>query len=55
MRLRHGRLNAPNGIVDGMAELDRWLGDLLRHGLGHAQSQPYTYWDAMRQGREPPW
>jgi SWIM zinc finger len=34
-------------IVAGMAELDRWLGDLLRHGFGHAQSQPYGYWDAM--------
>jgi SWIM zinc finger len=34
-------------IVAGMAELDRWLGDLLRHGFGHAQSQPYRYWDAM--------
>jgi hypothetical protein len=30
-----------------MGELDRWLGDLLRHGLGHAQSQPYRYWDDM--------
>jgi len=30
-----------------MAELDRWLGDLVRGGLAHAQGQPYTYWDAM--------
>jgi hypothetical protein len=34
-------------IVAGMAELDRWLGDLLRHGFGQAQSQPYRFWDAM--------
>ena len=34
-------------IAAGMAELDRWLGDLVRHGLGHAQSQPYAFWDAM--------
>jgi SWIM zinc finger len=34
-------------IVAGMAELDRWLGDLVRHGFGHAQAQPYAFWDAM--------
>ncbi|HEX3425427.1 MAG TPA: SWIM zinc finger family protein [Acidimicrobiales bacterium] len=34
-------------IVAGMEELDRWLGDLLRHGLGYAQTQPYRYWDEM--------
>lgn len=34
-------------IVAGMDELDRWLGDLLRHGLGYAQTQPYRYWDEM--------
>ncbi len=34
-------------IVAGMAELDRWLGDLLRHGFGQAQAQPYGFWDAM--------
>lgn len=34
-------------IVAGMEALDRWLGDLVRHGLGHAQTQPYGYWDAM--------
>jgi hypothetical protein len=39
--LRTGR------IVAGMAELDRWLGDLVRRGFGHAQSQPYGFWDSM--------
>jgi len=34
-------------IVAGMAELDRWLGDLVRHGFGHAEAQPYGFWDAM--------
>jgi SWIM zinc finger len=34
-------------IVAGMAELDRWLGDLVRHGFGQAQAQPYRFWDAM--------
>jgi SWIM zinc finger len=34
-------------IIAGMGELDRWLGDLIRHGFGHAQSQPYGYWDDM--------
>lgn len=34
-------------IRAGMAELSMWMGDLLRHGLGWAQSQPYGYWDAM--------
>lgn len=34
-------------IVAGMEELQRWLGDLVNHGLGWAQSQPYGYWDAM--------
>ncbi len=34
-------------IAAGMAELDLWLGDLLRAGLATAASQPYGYWDAM--------
>ena len=34
-------------IAAGMAELELWLGDLLRHGLGWAASQPYGYWDEM--------
>ncbi|HET7489123.1 MAG TPA: SWIM zinc finger family protein [Acidimicrobiales bacterium] len=34
-------------IAAGMEELRRWLGDLVDHGLGWAQSQPYGYWDAM--------
>jgi SWIM zinc finger len=34
-------------IVSGMAELDQWLGDLVRHGFGQAQAQPYAFWDAM--------
>ena len=38
---RAGRIRA------GMAELQLWLGDLLRHGFGWAQAQPYGFWDAM--------
>jgi hypothetical protein len=34
-------------IVAGMAELDRWLSDLIRQGLGRAQSLPYAFWDDM--------
>ena len=34
-------------IAAGMAELELWLGDLLRHGFGWAASQPYGYWDEM--------
>jgi SWIM zinc finger len=34
-------------IAAGMAELDRWLGDLVRRGFGHAQAQPYGFWDAV--------
>ena len=34
-------------IASGMAELELWLGDLLRHGLGWAATQPYGYWDEM--------
>ncbi len=38
---RAGRIRA------GMAELHLWLADLLRHGFGWAQAQPYGFWDAM--------
>ena len=34
-------------IAAGLAELDRWIGDLLRAGLASAASQPYGYWDDM--------
>jgi hypothetical protein len=34
-------------IVAGMAELDRWLGDLIRAGFGQVQTRPYSFWDAM--------
>lgn len=34
-------------IVAGMAELDRWLSDLVRQGLGQAPSLPYAFWDEM--------
>lgn len=34
-------------IAAGMAELDIWIGDLLRAGLASAASQPYSYWDSM--------
>jgi len=29
----------------GTAELDRWLADLVRAGLGAAQSRPWSWWD----------
>ncbi|HEV3401783.1 MAG TPA: SWIM zinc finger family protein, partial [Acidimicrobiales bacterium] len=34
-------------IGAGLHELDRWLRDLVRQGLGAAQAQPYRYWDTM--------
>lgn len=34
-------------IVAGMAELDRWLEDLVRQGLGHAPEKPYGFWETM--------
>lgn len=34
-------------IAAGMAELELWLGDLLRAGLAAAASQPYSFWDTM--------
>jgi hypothetical protein len=30
-----------------MAELDLWLGDLVRQGFGHAEGQSYGYFDEM--------
>ncbi|MCP5419156.1 MAG: SWIM zinc finger family protein [Gammaproteobacteria bacterium] len=34
-------------VTAGLAELERWLGDLIRQGLAHAQTQPVRYWDNM--------
>jgi hypothetical protein len=34
-------------IAGGMAELDRWLSDLVAGGLAQAQRQPFSYWAAM--------
>ncbi|HTW97649.1 MAG TPA: SWIM zinc finger family protein [Acidimicrobiales bacterium] len=34
-------------IVAGMAELDRWLEDLVRQGIAQAQSQPFSFWEQM--------
>ena len=34
-------------IGAGLDELDRWLRDLVRQGLGTAQSQPYRFWDTV--------
>jgi hypothetical protein len=31
----------------GVAEMQRWLADLARSGLGAAQSQPWAWWDAQ--------
>ncbi|HUG84362.1 MAG TPA: SWIM zinc finger family protein [Euzebya sp.] len=30
---------------DGLAEFERWLGDLVRDGLAAARRQPYAFWD----------
>jgi hypothetical protein len=34
-------------IAVGMAELDRWLADMVASGLAQAQGRPFSYWDAM--------
>ena len=34
-------------IAAGLDELDRWLRDLVRQGLGGAQAQPYRFWDVV--------
>ena len=34
-------------VAAGMADLDLWIGDLLRAGLASAAAQPYGFWDAM--------
>jgi SWIM zinc finger len=34
-------------IGAGLDELDRWLRDLVRQGIGAAQAQPYRYWDTV--------
>jgi len=31
----------------GLAELQTWLGDFVRHGLAHAKQQPAQYFDGM--------
>ncbi len=32
-------------VAEGLADLQLWLNDLVRHGLAHAQTQPYSYWE----------
>jgi SWIM zinc finger len=32
-------------VADGLADLQLWMNDLIRHGLAHAQTQPYSYWE----------
>lgn len=34
-------------VEAGLEELERWLRDLVRQGLAHAQKQPARYWDTM--------
>lgn len=42
------RLAKRLALMDGgMAELDRWLADLVADGLAAARRRPYAYWDAM--------
>jgi hypothetical protein len=33
-------------MTAGLDELERWLGDLVRHGLAGARRQPFRFWDA---------
>ncbi len=33
-------------VIAGVEELERWLRDLVRQGLAHVQTEPYSYWDA---------
>lgn len=32
-------------VAVGLADLDHWLRDLVRHGLADAPSKPYSFWD----------
>jgi hypothetical protein len=34
-------------VAAGVAELGRWLRDLVRQGLAGAQSRPYSFWENM--------
>lgn len=34
-------------VSGGIAELDRWMQDLMRRGLATVQDKPYSFWDAM--------
>jgi len=34
-------------VSAGLIELERWLHDLMRQGLAHAQTQPARYWDTI--------
>jgi len=34
-------------IEDGLAELDRWLCDRIRHGLARVQAESYEFWDGI--------
>lgn len=36
-----------NKVAAGVAELERWLADLVRGGLAQAQNQPNKYWATM--------
>lgn len=32
-------------VAAGLADLQLWLSDLIRSGLAHAQTQPYSFWE----------
>lgn len=34
-------------VKEGLVELEKWLGDLLRRGLAEAQQHPAQFWDGM--------
>lgn len=45
---RAARAEARATRIDaGVAELERWLADLVRQGLAAARAQPYRFWDIM--------
>ena len=34
-------------VDDGIADLNRWLQDVVRHGLADLQSKPYQFWEGQ--------
>ncbi|MBA3856746.1 MAG: hypothetical protein C0507_07540 [Cyanobacteria bacterium PR.3.49] len=36
-----------NKVASGVAELDRWLQDILRQGLAGLKAKPFSFWESM--------